>query len=124
MSERGFSLLEVVAALALISFAAVGVVPAFMVHLHANTRSEERSGAVLAVQQTMEALRLEDPTALPASGASPTQLVTVGERQYQVVTRYCVKPAFCDTNTRHIEVEVSFGGRKIYAVETVYTQLL
>lgn len=124
MSQRGFSLLEVVAALALISLAAIGIVPAFMVHLRSNTRSEVRAGAVLAVERTMEGLRLQDPADLPDSGSSAPQLLTISDREYQVVVRYCVKDEYCDTSSRHLEVEVSHGGRTVYAVETVYTQLL
>lgn len=124
MNERGFSLLEVVAAVGLISIAAIGILPAFMVHLESNTRSEVRAGAVLAVERSMEALRLQDPETLPDSGESAPQLVTIGNREFTVLTRYCVKNEFCDTSSRHIEVEVFHGGRRIYGVETVYTQLL
>ena len=124
MNEKGFSLLEVTAAVGLISIAAIGILPSFMVHLQSNTRSEIRAGAVLAVEQTMEGLRLVDPATLPDSGQSAPQLITIGERSYTVVTSYCVKSDFCDTNARHLEVEVFHGGRRIYGVETVYTQLL
>ncbi len=124
MSARGFSLLEVLTALALVAVAAAGILPAFVVHLNSNTRSEVRAGAVLAVERAMEALRLENPADLPTSGQSAPQLITVAGREYQVIVRYCVKDDYCNTGARHLEVEVSHGGRAIYAVETVYTQLL
>jgi prepilin-type N-terminal cleavage/methylation domain-containing protein len=124
MNARGFSLLEVLTALALVSLAVAGILPAFMVHLESNTRSEVRAGAVLAVERTMEALRLENPADLPTSGQSAPQLITVAGREYQVVVRYCVKGEYCNAGSRHLAVEVSEGGHPVYAVETVYTQLL
>jgi hypothetical protein len=95
-----------------------------MAQLDANHRSEERSGAVRAIEQVMESLRMQDPASLPDTGSSPPQLVVVGGREFEVVTHYCVKPEYCDTSARHLEVEVSHEGRKIYAIETIYTQLL
>lgn len=122
--ERGFSLLEAMAALGILSLATIGILPAFIVQLRANTRSEIRSGAVRAVQQALEELRLEDPVTLPDSGSTPPQLILVGDHEYAVVTSFCLRDEFCGTSSRHIEVEVSYEGRRVYAVETVYTQLL
>ena len=123
MSARGFSLLEVLLALGLLGVVLVVVIPAFFAFLEANSQNEVRSGAMATAQQVMEALREEDPAALPSSGASPIQLVNVGGREYDAVTRYCVEAAYCDSTTRHLLVEVSFGGNVIYTVESIFTQL-
>jgi type II secretory pathway pseudopilin PulG len=111
----------------ILGVAAMAILPAFMNHLDANTRNEQRSDAVTAVQATMEDLRLQDPSSLPESGESAPQLFTIGGREYEVKTRYCQRTEFCppaSPGSRHLVVEVYLDGEKIYEVETVYTQLL
>ena len=50
MRQGGFSLLETVVALGLLSLLLVAVIPSFFVMMHANTRNEERSAAVGAAR--------------------------------------------------------------------------
>ena len=85
--------------------------------------SEERSNALAAAQEVIEALRHKDPASLPSSGSSALQAVTVGAHEYEVLTHYCQKPTYCDADSRHIVVEVSFAGKDVYAIETVFTRL-
>jgi type II secretory pathway pseudopilin PulG len=118
------TLVEALIALAIAGVAIVAILPAFMKQVQANTLSEERTGAITAVEQRLEALRLADPASLPTSGATAPQNVTVGTRRYQVVTRYCVRPQYCDAGSRHVVVEAYWQGRKVYDAETVFTQLL
>jgi hypothetical protein len=91
--------------------------------MNANSLSEERSNAVAAAQQVMEGLRQQSPSSLPSSGSSSVQSISVGEHDYEVITHYCTNSAYCNTDMRHIVLEVSFGGRQVYIVETVYTRL-
>jgi prepilin-type N-terminal cleavage/methylation domain-containing protein len=121
--ERGVSLVEVLLALLILGIVLAGMVPSFLAFLDVNTRNEERTGAVQAAQTVLESLRLADPAMLPSGGASQPQPIRVGERTYQVVTRYCVVSAFCDSDSRHLAVEVLHEGNLLYSAETVFTQL-
>ena len=123
MNEKGFTVAEVVAALAVLSVALVGLLGAFQSFIDTNTFTEERSDAVAAAQMVMEVLREPDPAALPSSGSSAVQYVDVGQREYGVVVHYCTVPAYCGTDSRHIVLEVSYGGSLVYTVESVYTRL-
>jgi type II secretory pathway pseudopilin PulG len=123
--EEGFSLAESLIALGILAVVAVSVLPAFMMHVSANTRNEMRSSAVSAAQERLESLRLQNPTGMPVSGSTAPQLVTVDGRQLEVVTHFCERTEYCtDDRSRHIRVEVKVDGRTVYDVETVYTQLL
>ena len=123
MSERGFSLVESVVALAILGIVLLGIVPTFKVMMDANTLSEERSNAVEAAQQVLEALRQQSPSSLPTSGTSGIQIVQAGQHEYEVITHYCMESSYCTADMRHIVLEVMFAGKKIYIVETVYTRL-
>lgn len=123
MSERGFTLLEALIAMAILGIVLAGLVPAFQAFMDANSVSEERSNAVAAAQQVMEILRQEDPSGLPSSGTSSVQTVSVGNHDYEVVATYCSKPSYCSSAARHIIVEVSFAGSAVYQVESVFTRL-
>ena len=121
MNARGFTLLEVLLALGMLGIVMVVVIPAFFAYLEANTRNEIRSGAVAAAQQVMETLRQQDPASLPSSGSSAIELVNVGAREFEAVTQYCVESGFCNATSRHLMVEVSFGGAIVYTVESVFS---
>ena len=123
MSERGFSLVEVLLAVALVGTVILGVLPAFVVCKDTNTRNELRSGAAAAAQTVMEAHRRVDPATLPTSGSTSPQVITVGDRDFEVVTHYCVENAWCDHQSRHLVVEVGFGTDTILSIESVYTKL-
>jgi general secretion pathway protein I len=123
--EQGFSLTEALIALGILAVVAISVLPAFMTHVGANSRNELRSSAISAAQERLESLRLENPAAMPDSGSSAPQLITVDGQQLEVVTHYCERAEYCtDDRSRHIRVEVKADGRTVYDVETVYTQLL
>lgn len=123
MSERGLTLVEALVAMAIMGIVLAGVTPLFMTYLNANTLNEERSGAMAAAQQVLERLRAQDPADLPSSGTSAAQALTIGGRTYQATTRYCVTAAYCDTASRHVVVEVTYRGTRIFQAETVFTQL-
>ena len=122
-SERGFGLVESLVALVLMGIVLTGLLPSLMVFLRANTLNDTRSGALAAAQQVVERLRRQDPALLPLSGASAPQLVAVGGREFEVITRYCSRPEHCNPDSRQLLVEVTFGGRQVLSVETVQTAL-
>jgi prepilin-type N-terminal cleavage/methylation domain-containing protein len=123
MKSRGFTLVEAVIALAILGITIAAVLPAFIDFLDANSLSEERSNAVAAAQQVMEELRQVDPGSLPSSGSSAVQTVTTGNHEYEVTAHYCRTPSYCSTAGRHIVLEVNYGGKTVYTIETVYTRL-
>ena len=124
MNSRGTSLIETVAALAILGIALAAAVPAFMIQLETNTFAEHHSGAVAAAQQVMEDLRFQDPSTLPSAGAAPPQTIAAGSEVYTVIVRFCVQSSFCDSNSRHVRVEVFHDGQQIYSVESVFTRLV
>jgi prepilin-type N-terminal cleavage/methylation domain-containing protein len=123
MSSRGFTLTESLLALTLLGLALAAIMPAFLVHTGVNTLCEERSGAVAAAQESLESLRQLDPVTLPSSGSSDVALISVGDRDYEVVVHYCTRDELCGTDKRHVILEVFHGGYTVYTVETVYTRL-
>lgn len=123
MRSAGFTLLECLVAMALLGIALAGLLPSFQSFMDANSFSEERSNAVAAAQSVMEALRQVDPSTLPNSGTSAVLAVAVGNHEYEVVTTYCGDVSFCSSAARHILLEVSFAGKTIYTVESVFTRL-
>lgn len=122
--ERGFGLMEVLAALSVVCIAGLALANAMLVNA-ANTRmSEERSGAVLAVQQVLDDLRSSDPQAMRTSGSDALQNVTIGPRTYAVQTTYCSPSTYCITqNIRFVHCQATLHGQIRYAVDTVFTQL-
>ncbi len=126
MSTRGFSLVESLVAVALLSLVAVGLLPAIMTHVTTDTRNEIRTDAVSAAEQRMEALRLLDPATLPLAGPPDSETYDAGGRSYEIRTQYCLRAEFCPPASplsRHVTVEVYLRGERIYDVESVYTQL-
>ena len=93
MSQRGFTMIEALVSLAILGIALAGIVPGFFLYTRTNALTEVRSGSVAAAQRVFEALRAQDPSDLPSSGASAAQIVPVGKNEFQVVTRYCADPS-------------------------------
>ena len=120
---QGFTVLEALLAIFLLGVVLTGILPAMLAFLDANTTSEESSDAVAAGQLVLERLRLEDPASLPSSGSSSPESVDVGGHTYEVVKHYCTVPSYCGTDSRHIRVEVIYGGDTVFEVESVYTRL-
>ena len=89
----------------------------------ANRMAEERSGAVLVAQQVMEGIRQRPPDTLPSTGSAPTEIHPVCERQFEVDQHFCQTGTHCNADSRHVIVEVRYGGRVIYELETVFVAL-
>ncbi len=123
MTNKGFSLVEAIVATAILGILMAAVIPAFMSNLQVNNRNEQRSEAVNLAQQTLETLRRTDMASLPMSGSSTASALYNG-RTYTLVTRYCSAASYCAQNSaRHLVVEIRLDGKKVYDVETVYTNL-
>jgi len=123
MNCKGFSLIESLAALAILGIALAGIVPSLMTYIDTNTLTEERSDAVAVGQQAMEALRQVNPETMPMAGTDQPTLIAIGPREYEVQRLYCSKPQYCGDASRHVVLEVRYGGETIYSLETVFTRL-
>jgi prepilin-type N-terminal cleavage/methylation domain-containing protein len=123
MNERGFTLAEALVSLVILAVTSTAIMTSFMAQTTSNTRSEHRVAAAKAAEQVLESLRMDDPGSMPSSGVVGPQLVTVNERQFEVFVSYCANPNLCDTRARHLLVEMYLNGRRVYDVETVFTQL-
>jgi type II secretory pathway pseudopilin PulG len=121
--ERGSTFVEVVVAMFLLAILLAGAVPSFLTFTDLNTRNERRTGAVQAARVALEQHRLTQPSTMPSFGATGPQQVSVGNRNYDVWTRYCVVSTLCNGNSRHLVVEVDQDGEKLYTAETVFTEL-
>ncbi|MBW4577297.1 MAG: type II secretion system GspH family protein [Aphanothece sp. CMT-3BRIN-NPC111] len=121
--EQGFSLLEAVVSLTLLTVCLAFSLPLFLYARLNNIRSELRTGAVIASQQILDSLRQQNPTTLPTSGnttvfPAPTSMGHV----YNATIYYCENQAYCGSNSRQVRVELKNNGTTIYNIEAVYTQ--
>jgi len=123
VNHRGFTLLEALVAMGLLAIMLAGVVPVFFSLMATNTRNEARSGAVAVAQQVMEELRQQDPATMPESGTLGPQVVAVDRRKFEVTRFYCLSSEYCDDSSRHVLIEVRYGGRTFFSAESVLTQL-
>lgn len=124
MSEKGFTLIELMASLLIFSVVALGLGSSFSQHMTMNHIGEVRSMAAQAAQQVLDGIRYEDPATLPESGTGPVVDVTIGNKTFSVTPYYCEAPEYCATqNVRHITVRVQYRNVQQYEVQTVFTQL-
>ena len=123
-NEAAFSLIEVLAALFVVSFTALPFAYAYQTHFDFNTQSERQSGTALAAQIVLDKLRAEDFTLIPRSGNGATEQVKIGHTNYTVQLGYCKMGKYCTSNSvREIRCTVLLNGNKVYEVDTVYSQL-
>ena len=124
VNERGTTLVEALFAIAILGFAVSGIMGGLMTLVDASGNSEDRSMAIPASQQVLEALRLQDPELdMPDSGSDPPQTITVGSQQFQAIVHYCLNQTYCTTTSKHVTVDLYVDGMKVYDVETVFTKL-
>lgn len=122
--EYGFSLIEVLISLVLLTVVLSGVIPAFASFSSKNSFSEMRMEAIQAVEMVMDDLRMINPNTLPTSGNDGSQIITVNNHAFNVTTFFCETPAYCSSiNNRHIRVVAERNGLSLYEAQTVYTQL-
>ena len=73
--QIGFSLIEVMVSVVLLSLLGAGIIPSFLKYLKLNTSMEVTSKAVSAAQVVLERFRLSDPSLMPNSGSSAPDVV-------------------------------------------------
>ena len=123
-SEGAFSMMEVLASLLVFSVGAMGVATTFVSQMAINTKSEVRSGAIIAVNQVLDELRVSSVNALPTSGRQFVRSVTVGTRAFDVYVTYCRQNEYCTSSSvRQLHAEARLKGSMRYEVDTVFAQL-
>jgi prepilin-type N-terminal cleavage/methylation domain-containing protein len=121
--SKGFGLIEVLISLQIISIAALAISYSFSYNLRRNSQTEIKSGAIFAAQQILDELRASSIKTLPTSGSDPLTALTVGNRNFVIRTTYCATPNVCSQTNRLINVDVSYQGKSVYAVESVFAQM-
>ena len=123
MNRQGFSLVEAIIAMAILSVVLAAVAPLFISYSQTNMQSQRRTEAVAVAQMEMDGLRKKPFADWPASGSVHSSPGNQANNIYNIKTSYCTAELpFCDSGARHIRVEVMKDGRTYYQVETVYTQ--
>lgn len=143
-TDAGLTLVEALAALVIFM-----TVLGFMIPLFANQRldtinNEIKTGAVALSQEILDQVRQAPintlPPIPPSLSATTTDLplllgqttatsvgtITKMGKSYNATIFYCPDTPtdiYCNSNARHIKVQVSYNDKIIYTVETVYTQL-
>ena len=89
--EKGFSFIEVILSIALLSFAMLGLAQLFLLAMANNARSDQISNAAFLAQQEMDELRTLTADELTALGASPLDVVIDvngdGNNDFRRITR-------------------------------------
>lgn len=123
-NQKGYTLLEVLFSLSLLGLFLGGLAPAFVAQFRFNTINEWRSGAQQVAQRKMDELRQQEPGTLPTSGSTGPETITTDGRDFEVTTYWCEESTYCSTgDNRHIRVAITYQGRVLYNVETVFTAL-
>lgn len=124
MRDRGFSLIEVLVAISVLSISTAAIIPVYIGQMQINGRMEIKTEAIQVAQRYIDELRQKDPLFLPSSGVSSELSMEVGNHRYQTHIFYCRDSSLCTSaRTRHITVEVSYHDEKVYEVQTVFTKL-
>lgn len=123
-AEQGFSLIELLATLAVLGIIIGVMLTAIASNTQLNSKTEQNSQATVAAQQVLDDTRTADPSSLPLSGATAPKTVNVGGRDYTVTLRYCVPtPNYCSGNARQIQATVQYASKTLFTVETVFTSV-
>ena len=119
---RGFTLIEVIVALAIFGILLASVPMSYIVQMRFNTHAENTFLATSAAETVLDALRMETIKNLPSHG-DRQETLTINSKDLEVITEFCKNSKYCDSATRHISIKVLLNEKVLYTVETVYTQL-
>lgn len=122
-SGAGFTLIEMLVAVAIIGIVLAAIVPAFVNYLRINTDNEIRSGAVAASQTILDQFRVRPKSDWPASGTTVTVPSQFGDLDVRVEHQAFCQEGTCYTGAERISLEVSHRDRVRYTVSTVFTAL-
>ncbi len=125
--QQGFTLVETMVSLVIFLAVLGGLLPVLVTSRISALENNIETGAIAVSQQILDRLRQVDVTTLPNAG-STTEVVQFEQtgNNYRATINYCQNAAFCDANSRHIQVSIDLDGNPdpdpVYEVETVYTR--
>lgn len=121
----GFSLLELLVAIAILTLVVVSANQSLSTHVQSNHAAKIRGEAAQAAQSVIDQLRFNDVDTMPTTGSDAARTVSMdGTRNYDVIVSYCVDNDYCTSNdVRHISLVVTFQGGTVYSTETIFTDL-
>ena len=127
MNARGFSLIEALIALSILSVVLASVVPLFITFSRSNLDSQHRTEAIAVAQMVVDELRQQSFEQWPESWPDPDGVKSLSsgheDTLYDARISYCTADLpLCGSGARHTRVEVVKDGKTYYQVETVYTQ--
>lgn len=118
--SNGFSLIEALVAVSILSIALAAIAPIFISYAQVNRESQYKTQALALAQQIVDGLRQREFSEWPTSGR--TEAVSSDGTEYQTRVSYCTGSlTYCSDGARHLKVEVSKNDKIYYQVETVYT---
>ncbi len=126
----GFTLLEAMVSLLILFAIMAGLLPIFMSWRLNTINNSIKTGAIAISQQILDELRQDNSvsswddsnTALTVKPSGESiAVIDYGGRTYNASLTYCAEAVYCDTNTRHVTLEVSYNNDTIYTIKTVYT---
>lgn len=123
--NSGFTLIEVLVAIAIMGVALSAATSAILTYMRANYSGELIFEGAQAAQSVIDFLRYEEVESLPASGTDPVRTISINNlRDYDVYVTYCADPTYCTSNSvRQLVLRVEHDGTKVYETETIFTQL-
>lgn len=139
-TDKGFTLVEAIAGLVIFLVVATFMMPMFANQRLSSINNEIKTGAIAVSQQVLDELRQVDIVSLKPSATTPyvpsdrSAVLASGDdvvsksvmgKPYKATISYCPDGAtdiYCNSNARHIKVQVSYNAQVIYTVETVYTR--
>jgi prepilin-type N-terminal cleavage/methylation domain-containing protein len=123
-SEQGFTLIEVLVALAIMGVVLAASTSSFITHIRANYSAEIVFEGEQAAQSVIDELRYIDVASLPISGTDVPRSVTMNAlRDFEVYVTYCPEESFCTSDmVRHLRVRAEYRGEAVYETNTVFTQ--
>lgn len=123
-TERGFTMIEVMVALAMFGVASAMMATSMVQMQRANHENMIRSSAYSAAQQVLDDIRSQNISLLPTTGSGAPINVTMAGKTFVVTPSYCVTPSDCTSaNVRGIRVNVSYLGQVKYVLDTIYARL-
>lgn len=133
-TTKGFSLVEAIGALLILTITLSITGPLFLTQSKNNINNDIRTGAVSLSQQVLDDLRLED--SLTPGETTQSNIESLG-KTYNYKRYICTdKPTVNNDNTvtcstvvdesnpiRYILVQINYHDKTVYTVETIYTDL-
>ena len=120
-AKSGFSLIEALFAMAIISIVIASIAPVFASYTNVNRQTEIRSDAMLVGERFLDDLRQMGINNWPASAT--VRQTTVAGRTYDATLTYQLFNQNISNSLTEVSVEVTLNGTTYFIAETIFTSL-